>query len=99
MTEPQQEITSPLICSNCAYFLLLPEVQGQHPQGQCRANPPVPLGFPRQVKSIERGGMDVQMQIIAVWPVVNVNEWCGTHSALDSGEMGEGIETGNPPSH
>lgn len=73
-------------CRGCDYYLPAPVQKGAAgiEQGQCRANPPTPIGFPVPVQTLEGNG--IQLSVQSVWPVVAAAEWCGAHSSLDSDE-------------
>jgi len=55
-------------CGNCRW----------HDDEACRRNPPHATAIPVPVQSLQ--GMRMQLQNIAVWPMVRAEDWCGEHS-------------------
>lgn len=60
-------------CSSCMYFVPNEKVLGR--EGECRANPPVPIAVPIQTQQ----GVSVGIQ--AFYPVLASSQWCGRYQA------------------
>ncbi len=56
-------------CVKCRFFCHNPNVPTS---GDCRKNPPVVIQ-----ESHDRGAAGMQFFLTAVWPCVQVDEWCG----------------------
>lgn len=79
-------ITPTLSCATCVFYQPTPvtgETLGKSQPGNCKRNPPTPYGMVGQ----DMAGRPA-MNVLALWPPVHSNDWCGEH--VTPGEAADG---------
>jgi hypothetical protein len=66
-------------CSNCRFRFLIPQ---DMKAVMCRRHPPFPMVQPVQVPPTPANPNGIGMQLVAHFPVLKGDQWCGEYRAM-----------------